>query len=352
MAKVETSLDLSGYLALVGKDLPQPQQFNYDVSRDGIRHFADAVPDSNGLYLDPEYAATTRWGGIIAPPGYLYAHGSPAWLGKMPGIKDKDGNEVMGGDNATEGWEFYKPVRPGDTVMSYGKIAGAEAKLSRKLGEAVLVNEEMRFTNQRGEVVARLNSYSFRFIDKVAQAGGKIASVYPPMKPGQYTRNVMTPPMLPGTYEVPPKRYDINRYFEDVKVGDEVVPWEFGPLMVFHIGRFNAATIGTGTDRIGQIGHIPDAFAPGVLRIQWFGTMLSRWAGPDAWVTKIQQRNEEWLLVGFKFICGGKVTGKSVVDGRCLVDVDVWCKSELGFRTNSGTAQVEMASREHPFKTR
>ena len=39
-------------------------------------------------------------------------------------------------------------MRPGDTVFSYGRIAGIEPKKSRKLGAAVLVNEEMRFTNQ------------------------------------------------------------------------------------------------------------------------------------------------------------------------------------------------------------
>lgn len=64
----ETHLDVSAYAALVGKDLPQPEQFNYDVTRDGIRHFAYCIPDPNALYLDPEYAATTRWRGVIALP--------------------------------------------------------------------------------------------------------------------------------------------------------------------------------------------------------------------------------------------------------------------------------------------
>jgi acyl dehydratase len=316
----ETHLDVSDYAALVGKDLPQPEQFNYDVTRDGIRHFAYCIPDHNALYLDPEYAASTRWRGIIAPPGYLYAHGSPAWLGKMPGIRDANGKEMEGNDNATEAWEFFRPVRPGDTVFSYGRIAGIEAKKSRKLGDAVLVNEEMRFTNQRGEIVARLNSFTFRFdAGRVADAG-TIAQTYPPLEPGQFTRNVATLP-------------------------EEVPPWELGPLMAFDIGRFNAVTIGTGFDRIGRTGHVPDAFAPGVLRIQWFGAMLTRWAGPNAFVTRIVQRNEEWVLIGFKVICSGRVTRKSIVDGRCLVDLEIACHSQLGFRTNSGTAQVAFESR-------
>ncbi len=348
----ETSLDISEFMTHVGKDVPQPEQYNYGVTRDGIRHFAYAVPDTNGLYLDAEYAATTRWRGIIAPPGYLYAHGSPAWLGKYPGIKDKSGRELSNADNATEEWEFYKPVRPGDTVFSHGKIEDATIKRSRKLGECVLVKEGMRFTNQRGENVAKLNSYSFRFDgDAVASTGG-VGQSYPPLPEGQFTRNIATPPLLPGTQPTPERRYDHPLCFEDINVGDVIPNWTHGPLMAFDIGRFNAVTIGTGYDRIGRTGHIPDAFAPGVLRVQWFGAMLTRWGGPNSWVTRISQRNEEWVLVGYKIICGGQVTRKRVVDGRSLVELDVWCDSELGFRTNSGTAEIELESRERPTPAR
>jgi acyl dehydratase len=349
---LETSLDLSEFNSFIGKDLPQPEQFRYEVNADGIRAFSYAIPDHNALYLDAEYAADTRWKGIIAPPGYLYAHGSPAWLGSLPGIRDAQGNELKNADNATESWEFYKPVRPGDTIHSYGVLEKATPKQSRKLGECVLVTEGMRFTNQRGETVAKLTSHSFRFKGKQVAEAGTIATVYPPMSEGQWTRNVATPPLLPGTRPTPERRRDPVRYFEDVAVGDAITPLEIGPIMAFDIGRFNAATIGTGYDRIGRTGHIPDGFAPGVLRIQWFGAMLSRWAGPDAWITAISQRNEEWVLVGYKLVLSGTVTAKNVVDGRPLIEAEIVCHSELGFRTNSGTAQIEMASRELPARSR
>ena len=156
-----TTLDISEFKAFVGKAVPQPEQFNYGVTRDTIRHFAYAVPDINARYLDEEYAAATRWRGIIAPPGYLYAHGSPAWLGSLPGIKDADGNELSNADNATEEWEFRKPVRPGDMVFSHGALEDATIKRSRKLGECVLVKEGMRFTNQHGELVYEAHLVGF-----------------------------------------------------------------------------------------------------------------------------------------------------------------------------------------------
>lgn len=341
------SLDLTGIKALIGQDLPQPEQFNYSVTADGIRNFAYAIPDPNALYLDDDFAESTRWRGIIAPPGYLYAHGSPAWLCKLDGIKDAQGKEIKQSDNATEVWHFYKPVRPGDTILSYGKLVGATPKTSRSLGEAVLVEAEMRFTNQKGQKVARLNSFCFRFNPGPVTENGGVGDRYPPLAPGQFTRNVPTPPALPGTFPTPARRIDPDRLFDDIRVGEEIPTLELGPIMASDMGKFNALTLGTGFDRIGAHGHIPDAFAPGPMRTPWFGSLLSRWAGPNAFVTKIAQRNEYFVLVGFRLLLGGTVTARRVEDGRCLVDLTIWCRSELGFQTNSGTAQVEFWAPRH-----
>ncbi|MET0143202.1 MAG: MaoC family dehydratase N-terminal domain-containing protein, partial [Ilumatobacteraceae bacterium] len=55
--------------------VPQPsplQPHNVEVSVDGLRHFAYGYGDDNPLYCDEEYAAKSRWGGLIAPPTFLY----------------------------------------------------------------------------------------------------------------------------------------------------------------------------------------------------------------------------------------------------------------------------------------
>ena len=42
----------------------------WEVERGAIKRFAEAVGDPNPLYFDEEYAKGTRYGGIVAPPGF------------------------------------------------------------------------------------------------------------------------------------------------------------------------------------------------------------------------------------------------------------------------------------------
>ena len=57
---------------------------NLEVSRDGLRHFAYGYGDDNPLYCDEEYAVGTRWGGLVAPPTFLYTMGEDASPNPMP----------------------------------------------------------------------------------------------------------------------------------------------------------------------------------------------------------------------------------------------------------------------------
>jgi acyl dehydratase len=341
------AMDLAAYEALVGRDLPQPEQVHYEVTRDTIRHFAYCIPDFNALYLDADYALGTRWRSIVAPPGYLYGHGYSTWLRTFPGLRDSEGRELESNDNAEENWDFLRPVRPGDTVYSRGTITGVEARTGKRIGDFALVRTEMRYLNQRAEAVATCTARSFRFNSLKVGGGGGMGRAYPPMPPGQTTRNIAAAPEYPGSVPTPERERHPQRYFEDVTIGEAIAPWTVGPITVLLTGKFNACVLARGSDAGGprQSGAIPDAFAPGPMRTMWLGTMLTRWGGPDSWVTRIAQQNREFVLVGFKVVCKGEVTGKSVADGRHLVDCRVTCDSELGFVTNVGTAQIELPSR-------
>ena len=347
-------IDTSDVEKLIGQELEQPEWFNYDVTRDTIRHFAYGINDYNALYMDEGFASKTRFGGIIAPPGYLYSHGHAVWariLGDIPGITQND--------NAGEQWEFFIPIRPGDRVVANVKIHDVQKRQGRRAGPLVIVFSDMTFTNQRNEVVARDIGSSFRFSTRgVIQRGGMAQAVVEASE-GKLREISPVPDFSLGVSPVHPpgtRRYDThNVYWDDVNVGDEIPPNDIGILHPAHLKRYTAGTRGgfpTWFVTPEQAaawgpGHpIPSQFAPGVMRTPWFGTMLTQWAGPNVWVSKISYESREWNLVGYGVINRGRVTGKRMENGKFLVDLDVWTENEFGMVTNPGQAIVELLPNE------
>ncbi|MCP5042569.1 MAG: MaoC family dehydratase, partial [bacterium] len=44
----------------------------HEATRDAIRHYAHGIGDDNPLWCDPEYAAATPHGGIVALPSFVF----------------------------------------------------------------------------------------------------------------------------------------------------------------------------------------------------------------------------------------------------------------------------------------
>jgi acyl dehydratase len=128
------------------------------VERGAIKKFADAVGDHNLLYWDDEYARNSRYGSLIAPPGFF---GWPVkWAGSMPlAPKIRD---VLTTALAKEGYhrlldggiefDFYQPVRAGDTLVAVAKIADIYERES-KGGKMVFSVFETSYHNQHGALV-------------------------------------------------------------------------------------------------------------------------------------------------------------------------------------------------------
>lgn len=120
----------------------------YEVEKGAIRKFCIAVGDTNPLYLDEEYAKKTKYGGIIAPLGFFGSAVSSGAFGQQP--YEVSLKRVLNG--GTE-YEYIKPVRPGDTIISTRKITDFQERDGR-LGRTLYTSSETVYRNQRGEVVA------------------------------------------------------------------------------------------------------------------------------------------------------------------------------------------------------
>ncbi|MDD5311444.1 MAG: MaoC family dehydratase N-terminal domain-containing protein [Dehalococcoidia bacterium] len=152
-----TSEALKGLIGRKGK----PQV--YEVTRTDIRKIADAAGDRNPLYWDDEYAAESRYGGLIAPPDFF---GWPVKWG--PGLTFVNSSDLFGeiameiaragytrAINAGMESEYYLPIRPGDTIIITSELVGIEEKEGKKGGKMLISTIEMTMVNQNGDLVAR-----------------------------------------------------------------------------------------------------------------------------------------------------------------------------------------------------
>ena len=122
----------------------------YEIDKRWIRTFAEAIEDPNPLYHDEEYAKTTRFGGIVAPPTLILTIGFEQIQKKMDTFMPIDVGRLHGGTEL----ECFQPVRLGDAITVSGKIAHVRERASNKLGRMVFLTFEINYKNQRQELVA------------------------------------------------------------------------------------------------------------------------------------------------------------------------------------------------------
>ncbi len=127
----------------------------YDVEKGAIRRYAEAVGDDNPLYRDDEYAAKSKYGSIIAPPGFF------GWAVSTSPMGGAIGKAITAALNAGffrildagKSYEFFLPVREGDTLIGSPQIDDIAEK-EGKSGSMYIISFKTTYMNQNGDVVA------------------------------------------------------------------------------------------------------------------------------------------------------------------------------------------------------
>lgn len=148
----------------------KPVWGRYPVEAEAIRRWCHMADNSNPLYLDPEYAKNTKFGGIICPPCVVQNFaGRGLWPvveeppeEARPNIPSPGGPEGSRAINLTTDWEFYKPVKVGDRISQKFRIADVYIKGVRYDPQAFWTVTETIFENQNGETVAKITNTGLR----------------------------------------------------------------------------------------------------------------------------------------------------------------------------------------------
>ena len=163
--------------AYVGKPMGPPSVAPDAVNVPMIRHWVDALDDRNPVYLDQEFAATTRFGGIVAPPAMLQAWTMPR--PKIEGIAERGGapgeipadNPVsvldQGGYVGTlatnSELEFLRYLKPGDQLQVRTEVDSISNRKATSLGKGYFLTWLTTYTDGQDEVVGRQLFRIFKF---------------------------------------------------------------------------------------------------------------------------------------------------------------------------------------------
>ncbi len=122
----------------------------FEIEREPIRRWANAIGDPNPLYHDEEYAKKCGYRSIIAPPGFLASYDFPVKVGKSRvHFRSPFPRHLYGGSE----YEFHKPVQAGDIISATTKIVDIYERDGR-MGKMLFVIHETTYVNQNEELVA------------------------------------------------------------------------------------------------------------------------------------------------------------------------------------------------------
>jgi uncharacterized OB-fold protein/acyl dehydratase len=172
---------LQGFVGLqVGPPYPAPDEVNVPM----IRHWCEAMGDTNPVYLDADAAESSLHGGVVAPPTMLQA-----WVmrGLTATVNDDTGDGPAGPYDeltamlASRGYTsvvatncdqtYHRYLRPGDRLEMVTTITGVSPKKTTALGEGHFVTTRQDYLDANGDIVGSMEFRIIRFRPRAADAG-------------------------------------------------------------------------------------------------------------------------------------------------------------------------------------
>jgi len=366
----------------IGVPVPHPLPPHYHrPGVDAFRHVANAYGDDNPLWCDEDYAATTRWEDLIAPPPLV---GGDTLVGEDEVTElDDDASELMKGDPlrgvhafySASAREWWAPLRTDRRVWRRNALVGVLDKPSEFAERAV-----HEWTAQVFRDEERVLSAQNRLMIRTERTKAREHKKYDAVEIAAYSDEEIE--RIADQYASEARRGSQPRWFEDVAEGDEVGPMVKGPLLVtdmvcWHVGMgmglYGVAPLRLGASNRRRVPrfftrdalNIPDVqqrvhwdpefarrsgnpttFDYGRMRETWLIHLCTDWMGDDAWLWKLECEFRRFNYVGDTQWLGGRVERRYRAAGdRPAVDLELWSVNQRGELTTPGRATVLLPSR-------
>ena len=342
----------------------------HEATRDNIRHYAHGIGDDNPLWCDPDYAAKTSHGGLVALPSFLFSTSRivSGYVGGLPGV-----HAMWSGAD----WHWHKHVKRNDTITTEARLKDLIEHNTRFAGRAIQQVYHVDFYNQDGDLVADADSWCFRTERDHAREQGTKYTEVKARGVRQYTEEE-----LQAAYELyrnEEVRGAQTRYWDDVTEGEALPVMFKGPMTVTGfiayaqgwgglyiranklawqlidahpgVGIKNRFGIPDCPERVHweedfalRVGA-PGAYDYGPERCSWLTHHLTNWMGDDGFLRSANCKIRRHNPAGDMLFIKGKVKRKFVENGRHLVEIEQEATNQDNELSVLGGGVVELPKR-------
>ncbi|MFC0449932.1 MaoC family dehydratase [Rhodococcus jostii] len=361
--------DLRSLIGVPITDTVEP--WCYEATRDNIRHYAHGIGDDNPLWSDPDYAATTHHGTLVAPPSFAFALSRilSGYVGGLPGV-----HAMWAGADLT----WHRPILRDTRIRTSAYLKDLVEHDTRFAGRAFQQIYHVEITSEGGEPLVSGDSWCFRTERDAARERGSKYSEQKALGKTRYTQDDLD--RIYALYEQESIQGATPRYFEDVEVGQELAPMGKGPMTVTGFIAFaqgwgglyirankiayqqikkhpglgipNALGIPDVPERVhweeelaADVGT-PGAYDYGPERCSWLTHQLTNWMGDTGFLARHTAQIRHHNIVGDAVTITGRVTDKSIDEqGRSCVTIEQQAHNQHGNVSAIGTGVVVLPNR-------
>ena len=342
----------------------------YEATRDNIRHYAHGIGDDNPLWCDPAYASSTAYGRIVAPPSFIFALNRvfSGYVGGLSGV-----HAMFAGIDV----EWMRPIMLGDQFTVKVRLKDLIEHETRFAGRAIQQIYRAEFHNQKNELVAAGDSWCFRTERDTAREKGTKYSREAEKPAVSYSREELQ--KIFALYEAEEIRGARPRYFEDLKVGDQLPKMVKGPMTVTgyiayaqgwgglyiranklawqqlrkHPGLGIANKFGIPDvpervhweDDLAALVGTPAAYDYGPERCSWMSHHLTNWIGDAGFLRHLAVEIRRHNPVGDTLYITGEVTRTFIDDGAHCVEIAQTAVNQDGELSVRSKGVVKLPSR-------
>ena len=339
----------------------------HEATRDNIRHYAHGIGDDNPLWCDPDYAAGTPHGGIIALPSFLFACNRivSGYVGGLPGV-----HAMWAGAD----WTWHKVLHRNDEVHSEATLKELIPHQTRFSGLAIQQVYHVDFFNQHGDPVAEADSWCFRTDRDLAREEGSKYEELKARPEHTYTEEELAEFYRHYAGEI--VRGATPRTFESVSEGDALPTMVKGPMTVTGfiayaqgwgglyiranrlawrqidkhpgLGVANRFNIPDCPERVHwenefatEVGA-PGAYDYGPERCSWFTHHLTDWMGDSGFLRRSRMEIRRHNPAGDLLFITGEVTRTYLEEGHGYVEIAQKAVNQDGELSAQATGLVRL----------